>query len=91
MAWDNSTRHDDLPSDWHKITKRIKRRDGYRCVQCGSTDHLEVDHIERGDNHSEQNLQTLCRLCHQRKTISESIASRARRRRPPEAHPGMTG
>ena len=48
----------------------VFRRDGYRCVQCGSTDDLTIDHIYPqilGGGHTEDNLQTLCRPCNSRK------------------------
>lgn len=89
--WSSSTRRQRLPKDWPAITKRIKKRDGYRCVQCQSTEQLEVDHIVAGDNHHDTNLQTLCHPCHQTKTNLEALAARTRypRKREPERHPGL--
>ena len=40
------------------------------CVRCGGDDHLTVDHIlevSRGGTHELENLQVLCRDCHDRK------------------------
>lgn len=42
-------------------------RDGHRCTQCGSTQRLNVHHINPvalGVDHSLSNLQTLCNPCH---------------------------
>lgn len=54
----------------HLARPRILSRDGYRCVRCGSTERLEVDHvwpIARGGGNDDGNLQTLCRPCNRRK------------------------
>ena len=42
---------------------------GYRCVMCGSTDNLDVDHIKKRGSHPElkyslENVRFLCRPCH---------------------------
>ena len=50
-------------------------RDGYRCRSCGRAGRLEADHVvplERGGAPWElDNVQTLCRGCHIRKTRAE--------------------
>ncbi len=46
---------------------RIKRRDGGRCVRCGSTERLRVHHrkhVADGGGHDDANLVTLCDACH---------------------------
>ena len=57
------------------ITKRRKQQvrslDGERCLRCGSSSELEVDHIvplAAGGPGCWDNLQTLCRPCNQLKT-----------------------
>jgi 5-methylcytosine-specific restriction endonuclease McrA len=43
------------------------RRDGSRCMQCGSTVQLELDHVvplSRGGNNDPSNLRMLCHACH---------------------------
>lgn len=48
------------------IRHRINKRDGWRCISCGSQDDLTVDHIipqSRGGCHDDANLQTLCAAC----------------------------
>lgn len=52
--------------------QRILKRDGYRCLNCAEPDQakLTLDHIDpkaEGDKNRDDNLQTLCVLCNQRK------------------------
>lgn len=72
--WCKGTCQDDWRSqhDWGWARNAAKRRDGKRCVRCGSNRALEVNHIEprvgRGygwgcHNHL-SNLETLCHDCH---------------------------
>lgn len=48
----------------------VYRRDGYKCLSCGSQKELTLDHIVPksigGTNHK-NNLQTLCKPCNQKK------------------------
>lgn len=75
-AWATSHRRDELPPNWKTIAAQIKQRDGNRCVLCGNTHRLEVDH--RGDrhDHTAANLRTLCHECHAAHTHSQSLAAR---------------
>jgi 5-methylcytosine-specific restriction protein A len=97
MPWSTSDRAERLPEDWEsKIQPRILKRDHFKCkiawpgCQVVAT---EVDHILRGDNHADENLQAVCERCHARKSALEGNAAKARlkalRRRPPERHPGL--
>lgn len=89
MAWDTSNRKAELPHDWQARRIRVLRRDSYRCQARDSQGRLcgawanQVDHIERGNNHDEDNLQALCRWHHARKSSAEGAA--ARRPRPTKA------
>lgn len=61
---------------WPALRLAAKRRDGFRCVECGARAALEVDHIEPVRRAPERafdlsNLQTLCIRCHSRKTRIE--------------------
>lgn len=61
---------------WKAVRLQVKRRDGWRCVQCGARDRLEVDHIQPVRTHPDlayelDNLQTLCCRCHAAKTRLE--------------------
>lgn len=78
IPWESSNRRAELPPDWEKRKRRVKRRDGNRCVICGSSDRLEVDHIDDPDDHSDENLQTLCHRHHMQKTQREAAAGRRR-------------
>ena len=49
---------------------RTLKKNNYKCVHCGSTKNLEVDHIipiSKGGEHSEFNYQILCRKCNRKK------------------------
>ena len=64
---------------WYQAKERALERDGHKCVQCGSEEYLQVDHIcERTDGGSNylENLQTLCKLCHNEKTAESRRARR---------------
>lgn len=73
-------------SEWHETRYPILERDGYRCQECGSTQDLDVHHIQArkddGDD-SPENLITLCKVCHAktkswgRKRNTQSADSRA--------------
>ena len=62
---------------WAMVRRRALERDGYRCrqesIECAG--RLEVDHINPihrgGDTYHLDNLQTLCRHHHLRKTLAE--------------------
>lgn len=105
MAWSEgpSERGARLPADWQRRRLDVLRRDSYACqakdshgVRC--LEHAnQVDHVERGDDHSLANLQALCEWHHKKKTAREggdaaASAHRVRyasRFRPREAHPGL--
>jgi 5-methylcytosine-specific restriction endonuclease McrA len=68
---------------WRGLRLQAKRRDGWRCVRCGSRVGLEVDHVEPRARRPElalvlDNLQTLCRSCHIDKTRAEQGLDSAR-------------
>ncbi|WP_342772409.1 HNH endonuclease [Nocardioides marmoriginsengisoli] len=53
-----------------RLREAVYRRDGFACIQCGSTDELSLDHIHPwslGGTDDFANLQTLCRSCNSRK------------------------
>jgi 5-methylcytosine-specific restriction endonuclease McrA len=61
---------------WARVRFLAKRRDGFKCVKCGSRNKLECHHVkpvrERPDLAFElDNLQTLCRDCHAVETEKE--------------------
>jgi len=98
MAWAGSTRRQRLPKDWPRTRRRIIRRDR-ACVWelsdgtvCGA-EGSDVDHIEPGDDHSDENLRLLCAWHHQRKSSSEGGGAAARTRvrthKPKPTHPAL--
>jgi len=53
-------------------SKAVKKRDGYRCIWCGSIEYLEADHIKRKIQFPElaldiSNGRTLCKKCHKKR------------------------
>lgn len=57
------------------VRHEVWRRDQGKCVECGSNENLEFDHIipvSRGGSNTARNLQLLCESCNRRK--SDSIA-----------------
>lgn len=56
---------------WTTLRDEILKRDK-RCVKCGSTKDLEIDHIKAlingGDMWDKNNLRVLCHKCHVKKT-----------------------
>jgi 5-methylcytosine-specific restriction endonuclease McrA len=62
---------------WQGLRLAAKRRDGFRCVQCGARHRLEVDHVKPVRSHPQlawdlANLQTLCAWHHAQKTAIET-------------------
>lgn len=52
------------------VRRVVYDRDGHRCLRCGSTEHLSLDHIvpwSRCGPDTVGNLQTLCRSCNSKK------------------------
>lgn len=50
--------------------QRIFDRDGKKCVECGVTKNLSIDHIipvSKGGDSSDSNLRTLCKACNSKK------------------------
>ena len=49
---------------------RILERDGHKCMSCGSTEHLCIDHVapvSKGGTSADDNLQVLCLPCNTKK------------------------
>lgn len=54
---------------WKEVRDRILRRDKYTCQRCRSNENLQVHHIHyiqfrMAWEYEDNNLVTLCRLCH---------------------------
>lgn len=53
--------------EWQKLREKVLKRDGHKCVSCGSDNDLEVHHIvpvAQGGSNELSNLITLCLTCH---------------------------
>jgi len=51
----------------------VWRRDGGKCVKCGSKENLEFDHViplSKGDSSTARNIQLLCEKCNRSKGAS---------------------
>lgn len=61
---------------WPALRLQAKRRDKWRCVECGAAGRLEVHHVRRVKDYPElafalDNLKTLCARCHSKETRIE--------------------
>lgn len=68
---------------WRKLRDQVMRRDKWLCQEClrqgRATPAHAVDHIvnkAEGGSDSPDNLQALCRTCHQAKTQQEAARAR---------------
>lgn len=66
-------------AEWQRLRKRILKRDNWLCRSCREVGIVKsatnVDHITpraEGGTEDENNLQSLCKDCHDMKTLSES-------------------
>ena len=63
-----SRKRESIPQN---IKDKVWNRDGGQCVQCGSNENLEFDHIiphSKGGADTYRNLQLLCELCNRSKS-----------------------
>lgn len=54
-----------------KERQLIFKRDGYKCIKCGSNKNLTIDHIipkSKGGRDSITNYQTMCKKCNSEKS-----------------------
>jgi 5-methylcytosine-specific restriction enzyme A len=84
VAWKDSTRKDSGYLDsvkWKRQRRRVLFRDGNTCRLCGASDAQHVDHIipvwyTRRDEVTDDELQTLCESCHQKKSSYEGVQAK---------------
>ena len=61
-------RREQIPED---VRIFVWKRDGGRCVRCGSHENLEFDHIipvSKGGSNTQRNIQLLCETCNRKKS-----------------------
>lgn len=67
---------------WRRLKQSVHVRDEWTCCKCGRvTMDLECDHVvnkAQGGTDDMGNLQSLCRECHDQKSIQESKQGMAR-------------
>ena len=70
-----------------RLRRKVLARDSFTCRWCGVVDRsgriLEADHttpLHLGGDHSMENLQTLCRICHSTKSKAEQSSLAESRR-----------
>lgn len=69
---ERASRHavDPRPTIPTAVRREVWKRDGARCVECGSTVDLEYDHlipVSRGGSSTVRNVRLLCEMCNRRK------------------------
>jgi ParB family chromosome partitioning protein len=69
---DRIIRHSEAESEkhgeWFRLKEEVMKEDSYKCRDCGDTLHLDVYTIDPyDDKHELENLETLCRDCHELK------------------------
>ena len=58
---------------WKRLREKVLKRDEHKCVGCGSDKDLEIHHKNYNGNYNRlNNLQTLCRECHEDVTWLDS-------------------
>ena len=50
--------------EWKDIRAQVLERDGRKCLWCDSQENLTVHHVRDGNDHSLNNLATVCWKCH---------------------------
>jgi 5-methylcytosine-specific restriction protein A len=68
-----------MPAGWAATRLRILDRDWHRCRACGAPATV-CDHVRRGGGEDDDNLQSLCQPCSDRKTAAEAAEARTHAR-----------
>lgn len=82
VPWQGSKRQTEFfrSAEWERQRKRILFRDERTCRICGAGDSHHVDHIipqwYGGEVVSDDELQTLCKKCHDRKSSYEGVQAK---------------
>ena len=73
------TKRDSYGPNWFGKVNEIQNRDGKKCSDCGSTEHLHTHHIRalsRGGTKSNANMVTLCERCHESRHGGKRISGK---------------
>ncbi|MGW5122983.1 HNH endonuclease [Streptomyces sp. NPDC004069] len=92
-AWRTTPR----PRGWKALRAQVLARDDHQCTwiddgQRCTTEGTDVDHIGDPEDHSTNNLRTLCEYHHRKRTALQARAARGElpsRQRPAPQHPGL--
>ena len=82
VAWENKRERAFLKSaEWDRQRKRVLFRDDRTCRICGAGDANHVDHMVPTwytgvEQVSDDDLQTLCKACHDRKSSYEGVQAK---------------
>lgn len=63
------------------LRRSVLERDGHLCLHCGTDKWLTIDHVLprfQGGSEDIENLQTLCRACHDKKDAMTANAAEER-------------
>jgi hypothetical protein len=52
------------PDNWKDLAKACKQRAGWRCEECGATEHLGAAHVNHDPENPTPELRCLCWSCH---------------------------
>lgn len=73
-------RAQELPKDWNQRRVYVLKRDKNVCYVCGGKGADGVDHVERGNDHSFDNLKAIHHntppYCHRVKTSAEGVEAK---------------
>lgn len=77
-----------------ELEEQVYKRDGHRCVACGTSEDLTLDHIvprSRGGGDSPANLQVLCRPCNSSKCDGDAPSLAVTQRHATSRRDGRNG
>ena len=58
------------PANWKDLATACKQRAGWRCEECGATEHLGAAHVNHDPENPDPELRCLCWPCHSRYDVA---------------------
>ena len=58
------------PANWKDLATACKQRAGWRCEECGATEHLGAAHVNHDPENPNPELRCLCWPCHRRYDVA---------------------